>query len=331
MTLARASGPPKPPGAPEGSVRTVPDTPPFTIAADIDLGVGAAPWMRRHGADVTIRRGDVPDALANAESKGVAWAWARGRLLFRLPRGLRLLVEGGERIRWAAESGLAEADVRLFVLETALPALVLHRGLLALRASAVASGHDVHAFGAPPRWGKSTLAAGLSGRGFPFFADNVLVVDPARGEGEARCWRCDDLKLGPRGIAAVGLGDHERKPVRKAEGYKKQHVAPHARSPRMSGLLRTAHFLGAHICPPDDEDRMGFERVAGLETTRLLWTMVFQAPIAVSVLGQEELFRRVIALARHVQVHRFGIPLSDDAEWLPREVNAVAERLSASA
>ena len=331
MTLAHASGPPKPPGAPEGSARIVPDTPPFTIAADIDLGAGAAPWMRRHGADVTIRRGDVPDALATAESKGVAWASARGRLLFRLPSGLRLLVEGGERIRWAAKSGLAEADVRLFVLETALPALVLHRGLLALRASAVAAGHDVHAFGANPCWGKSTLAAGLSEQGFPFFADNVLIVDPARGDGEARCWRCDDLKLGPRGIAAVGFGDHERKPVREAEGYEKWHVMPPARSPRTSGLLRTAHFLGTHICRPDDEDRMELRRTAGSEMMTLLWTMIFQTPIAIAVLGQEELFRRVTALARHVQVHRFGIPLSKDAEWLPREVKVVAQRLSASA
>lgn len=305
----------------------MPDAPPFTIDADIDLGAGAAPWMRRHGADVTIRRGEVPDALANLDSEGVAWACARGRLLFRLPCGLRLLVDGGERIRWTANPGLAEADVRLFVLEAALPALVLHRGLLALRASAVALGHDVHAFSATPCCGKSTLAAGLSGQGCSFFADNVLIVDPAADGGKVRCWRCDELKLGPRGIAAVGLGDQERKPVREAEGYEKWHVAPYARSARVSGLLRTIHFLGPHICPPDDENRMEFKRIASPEVMKILWTTVFQAPVAAAILGREKLFRRMIVLARHVQVHRFGITMSNDAEWLPRQVNAVAERL----
>ncbi len=297
--------------------------------ADIDLGAGAQPWVRRHGADVTIRRGEVPDALANPESEGVAWARARDRLLFRLPCGLRLLVEGGERIRWAAKPELAEADVRLFVLEAALPALVLHRGLLALRASAVALEAVVHAFGSSPFWGKSTLAAGLAGRGCSFFADNVLIVDPARSGDDVRCWRCDDLRLGPRALAAVGLDGQERKPVRSVEGYEKWHVAPRTRSPRVSGLLRTMHFLGSHICPPDDEDRMDFKRVTGPEMMRIIWTVVFQARVAVAVLGQEELFRRVIALARRVQVHRFGFPLSNDAAWLPQCVNAVAERLLA--
>ena len=312
-------------------MHTESDALPFTMDADIDLGAGAAPWVRRHGADVTIRRGAAPDALASPESEGVAWACARGRLLFRLPCGLRLLVEGGERIRWAAKPGLAEADVRLFVLGTALPALVLHRGLLALRASAVALGQDVHAFGSTPFWGKSTLAAGLSGRGCPFFADNVLIVDPARCEGEVRCWRCDDLKLGLRGLGATGLGDQERKPVREAEGCEKWHVAPHARSPRVSGLLRTVHFLGAKLCRPDDQDCVGIERVAGMEMIRILEAMVFQAQVAVAILGQEELFRRVTALARHVRVHHFGFPMSNEAKWLPRCVNAVAERLLAPA
>lgn len=308
-------------------MRALADAPPFTMDADIDLGAACAPWMRRHGADVTIRRGEVPDALARPESEGVAWACARGRLLFRLPCGLRLLVEGGDRIRWAAKQEIAEADVRLFVLGTALPALVLHRELLALRASAVALGQDVHAFGSTPCWGKSTLAAALSGEGCPFFADNMLIVDPAQREGGLRCWRCDDLQLGPRGLAAAGLGDHERQPVREAENYEKWHVAPHVRSPRMSGLLRTVHFLGAKLCRPDDEDRMEFKPVAGPEMMTILWTMVFQAQVAVAVLGQEELFRRAVALARHVQVHRFGIPLSNNAKWLPQCASAVAERL----
>ena len=304
--------------------------PPFTMDADIDLGRGAAPWVRRYGADVTIRRGEVPDALPSPEAEGVAWACARGRLLFRPPCGLRLLVEGGERIRWAAGRQVAEADVRLFVLSTALPALAAHRGLLALRASAVQSAHGVHAFVAGSCWGKSTLAAGLSGRGFPFFADSVLIAGPARGSGsEVECWRCDELKLGPLGLAAAGLGDVERRPVREAEGYEKFHAEPHARSPRASGLLRTVHRLGPKICRPDEEDRMDLRRVAGSAMMRVLWTAVCQPLVSVAVLGQEELFRRVTVLARAVRVYRFGYPLSVDAEWLSRCVDAVAGQLLA--
>lgn len=308
----------------------VPDAPPFTIDADIDLGWGAAPWVRSHGADVTVRRADVPDALASPEAEEAAWACARGRLLFRPPCGLRLLVEGAERVLWAARPGLAEADVRLFVLQTALPALAVQRGLLALRASAVAVGHDVHSFVADSCWGKSTLAATLSGRGCPFFADSVLIVAPNRGSGsEVDCWRYDDLRLGPRGLAAAGLADAERRPVREAEGYEKFHVEPPARSPRTSGLLRTVHRVEPKICPPDEEDRLEIKRVAGSEMMRILWTAVCQPLVYVAALGEEETFRRVAALARAAKVYRFGFPLSNDARWLSQGVDAVAGRLLA--
>lgn len=68
---------------------------PFTVAADLDLGATMAPWLRAHGADVTIRRGVVPETLPNAESEGVAWQYARDRLLIVPPCGVRFLVEGG--------------------------------------------------------------------------------------------------------------------------------------------------------------------------------------------------------------------------------------------
>ena len=49
---------------------------PFTVDADLDLGRAAAPYLRESGADVTIRRGVVPDALPDAQSRGVAYQCA---------------------------------------------------------------------------------------------------------------------------------------------------------------------------------------------------------------------------------------------------------------
>ena len=48
-----------------------PEDVPFTVAADFDLGV-APSWLRACGADVTIRRGVVPDILPAVEAGGAA-------------------------------------------------------------------------------------------------------------------------------------------------------------------------------------------------------------------------------------------------------------------
>ena len=118
---------------------------PFTIDADFDLGEAAAPYSRAHGADVVVRRGVVPLSLPRPEQRGVAWQYAAGRTLILTPCGVRFLVEGGSTMRYALDGGASLADLRLFFLGTALSVLAAQRGLLPLKASAVANGEDVHA------------------------------------------------------------------------------------------------------------------------------------------------------------------------------------------
>ena len=190
---------------------------PFTIDADFELGGAAAPWSRAHGADVAVRRGTVPLALPHPESGGVAWQHAAGRTLILTPSGVRFIVEGGATVRYALERGASPLDLRLFFLGTALGVLAAQRGLLPLKASAVSHGEDVHAFAGLPANGKSALAAALAARGYPFFTDSLLILDPKDLDREARCYGCDDLKLWP---SALPLADCEsRGPVRQTPKY----------------------------------------------------------------------------------------------------------------
>ena len=303
-------------------------TVPFTVDADLDLGTSVAPWVRRHGADVTIRRGPVPDSLANPESEGGAWTYAKGRQLIRLPCGLRLLVEGGDHIRYAATPGLAEADIRLFLMGTALPALALERGLLPLQASAVTRGGDVHAFRGTPVTGKSVLAAALAGRGYPFFADDCLILDPAQCDDGAWCWRYDYLKLHPMGLALVDLDDRRAKRVRETDGYEKVYAKPGERFPGVSGRLRTMYVLRRWVGPSGERNpRIRRERVLGSEAARRLFGAVHRSSVAVATLGYKEVFRRATTFLRHMDVYDFFQPAT--AEWFGRGVDAAAGWLSA--
>jgi hypothetical protein len=128
-------------------------------------------------ADVMIRFGAVPDALVSSAAKGDGWQAAQGQFLFRLKDIAAYLIQNGREIIIDPAPGADENDVRLFLLGSAMGALLHQRGFLPLHASAVdrpdgsaaliAGGSGV---------GKSTLAAALRKRGFSVIADDVSVL-----------------------------------------------------------------------------------------------------------------------------------------------------------
>ena len=302
---------------------------PFTIDADFDLGEAAAPWCRAHGADVVVRRGTVPLSLPRPESRGVAWQHAAGRTLILTPCGARFLVEGGSTMRYALDGGASLADLRLFFLSTALSVLTAQRGLLPLKASAVADGEDVHAFVGLPVAGKSSLAAALAARGHPFFADDLLIFDAKGLDAEARCYRCDDLKLWPKALA---LADCERRgPVRGSSKHTKLYAVPRQRAARMSGYLRTIVYLASFKKGDTSGDRHAthLERLSGSQRVEtVVRTAIHSRPITIAVVGRRPLFQWVMALSRRVEMLRLTRPRIPTV--FGAGVNRIAALLSAA-
>ena len=298
---------------------------PFTVDADIDLGEAAALWMQA-GGDVRIRRGAVPRALAEAETEGPTWQCAGDRLLITFPWGLRFLVEGGERIGYAADGDVDLPSLRLSLLSNAWIALALQRGLLPLHASAVASGTAVHACTAPSGEGKSTLAAALSARGHAFFADDVLLLDPAAFDEEGRCYGYKDLKLWLDGATLAGVRPGKR--VREVAGYDKHFVEPPLRSPYIAGRLETLYELSRRTAPEGEKPAAAIERLSGGLAVKTLYRAVHRRRMALAVVGRERLSRWLAALIPHVGVFRFHRIVADHrfdegvrilSEALPRE------------
>ena len=282
-----------------------PEDVPFTVAADFDLGV-ASSWLRTCGADVTIRRGVVPDTLPAVEAGGAAWWYAGDRMLIKPPCGVRFLVEGGESVRYAAQRDVAPADVRLFLLGSVWGALALQRGLLPLHASAVGRDRTVHAFTGPPGAGKSTLAATLAARGYPLYTDDMLILDPASFGTHAKCYRAKaDLKLWPD--ASVLTGAVPGAPVRAGVG--KRFADPARWSPHTAGRLRTLHCLSYSTGRPRDGAHCRIERLTRRRATFALYDALFGPRQAVAIVGRRRLFESLLAAAaRHVQMSVFHRP-----------------------
>jgi hypothetical protein len=126
---------------------------------------------------VTVRVGKVPDAPA----AGAGPHPTDGGLLLVIDGVGRYFVKDGSLIVVEPQPGVPDANVRLFLLGSAMGALLHQRGLLPLHANAVEVGGRAFAFMGASGAGKSTLAAWFHDRGFRIVADDVCVVGFADG------------------------------------------------------------------------------------------------------------------------------------------------------
>lgn len=137
----------------------------------------AAPLRPR--PDVVVRLGVVapPSAAALLLPRGL---WVDGgRVGIDVPDVARYACEDGSHITVEAAPGATPARLRLFLLGSALGALLAQRGLLVLHGNAfVVDGGCAIVLGRSGA-GKSTLAAEMHRRGHVVLSDDVVPVDAA--------------------------------------------------------------------------------------------------------------------------------------------------------
>ena len=129
-------------------------------------------------ADCNWRLARLDAHLEQASFANRGFQIAPGVYQFLIRNVARYRVEHGERILIDPVPGAAEGDVRLWLLGTALGALLHQRGLLPLHVSALAMDNAAHAFCGDSGAGKSTLAAALYRRGLPLLTDDVGLAVP---------------------------------------------------------------------------------------------------------------------------------------------------------
>jgi hypothetical protein len=122
---------------------------------------------------VTITKGGVAPRLPAHGLQSI-----EGGLLLNIPGIARYEVRGGSQILVDAAADAPDRNVRLYLLGSALGALLHQRGLLPLHANAVEVGNEAVAFMGASGLGKSTLAAWFHDSGYRVIADDVCVVGP---------------------------------------------------------------------------------------------------------------------------------------------------------
>jgi len=199
----------------------------FGLEVDSDLPLPGPTVEPSAPADVTVRFGEVAP---------------QGQRLAVLPQGDlqievadvgRYQVRSGREILVDAASGTSDRNLRVFLLGSAMGALLHQRGLLPLHANSVVIDGRAVAFMGPSGSGKSTLAAWFQHQGFPLLADDVLAVSaelpPIAFPGVARLRLWEDAldMLNPPGGPFERSFDGQPKfdvPIRRTAGPTQLHA-----------------------------------------------------------------------------------------------------------
>lgn len=96
--------------------------------------------------------------------------------LLRIPEVGRFLIREGREILVEPAEGASDRNLRLFLLGSALGALLHQRGLLPLHANAIEMAGEAVAFSGHSGAGKSTIAAWFHDRGHRILTDDVCVI-----------------------------------------------------------------------------------------------------------------------------------------------------------
>lgn len=140
------------------------------LRSEIDLA-GVAPSADAPVPDVEIAFGPV---AADEPRPGYSLT-AEGTLLSVTKVG-RFLIRDGRQIIIDPAPAASERNLRLFLLGSAIGALLHQRGLLPLHANAIDLGGRAVAFSGHSGAGKSTIAAWFHDRGHRILADDVCVI-----------------------------------------------------------------------------------------------------------------------------------------------------------
>lgn len=154
--------------------------------------------------DVTISYGTVPDNLHDVRGKGICFQAAKNELLLSVPNIAKYLILNGDTIIIERQLETDDDSVRLFLLGSAIGALLHQRSLLVLHANAIVVDGSAVLFMGVSGIGKSTLAAAFSHRGYSIAADDICAIDVGKekpmlypGFPQLKLWAdaCQKLKI----------------------------------------------------------------------------------------------------------------------------------------
>lgn len=290
----------------------------FTLVSHIPLPelVTIAPCDH---PDIEIVAGNVDEKLVNGRQvnrwlqmgEDQCQMWIEGIANYRVEHGQRIIID--RRVKDPMASTASPADIRVYLLGSALGVLAYQRAWLPLHINAVqAPSGDLWAFTGPSGAGKSTLGAWLNTRlEWPQVADDVAVIKPEdeqpllyAGPRKVKLWKetIEALQIDMSGAQRdLSRADKFHIPVSQSE------IPP---------LAPLRHLVVLEKGDADSKPRL--TEVFGDEAVILLLDTLYRAEFGREFMAPEKIAQECEKLAMQLHIYRFCRPwgLEDMAENL---------------
>ncbi|NJD90894.1 MAG: hypothetical protein FIA91_05165 [Geobacter sp.] len=273
----------------------------LNIASRLPLPSPALPNLQPDDADVVITYGSTPASLAAPVINGVRYQAAPDEFLLKVDKVASFYVHSGSRITIMPENGAGEDDILVFLMGSAFGALLHQRNILVLHGSAIAVNGQSIAFCGPSGIGKSTLAAALQQRNYPFLADDLCAISISTGRpviipGFPR------LKLWADTLKKLDKCCDKLKSVRWA-GELEKYFLP-VDSYQHAPLPLQAVF----ILESSNKDTLAVTQLPGNEKIDPLIEHTYRRRFLHGLGGKKDHFKQCAAVAANVDVHRVVRP-----------------------
>jgi hypothetical protein len=240
-----------------------------------------------------------------------------------VPDVARFRIEAGREIIIDPAPGASERNLRVFLLGSAMGALLHQRGLLPLHANAVASGGRAVAFVGRSGAGKSTLADWFAGRGDQVLCDDVCAVKLDESGAPAALPGVPRLRLWKDALERSGRtpDDYER----SFDGHDKYDVPVPGARPERALPLAACYVLAGGPTDEGDPVAAGIVRLGPAAAVEALVANTYRGSFVAKLGLTERHLHQCVALARRIPVfracRRWGSgSFEEEAELLARHV-----------
>lgn len=255
-----------------------------------------------HAPDVIIRLGVTPTALENPTKQSILYQAKPNHFLLNLNQIARFWVQEGKQITIEPAAESHEDTIRLFLLGSALGALLHQRGQVILHGSAVETARGAVVFTGPSGVGKSTLAAALQQRGYRVLADDVcsIVYDETLQEAQVHPGLAH-LKLWADAAEQLDLSAVATRRVRpELEKY----ALPLANS----FAQRPVRLYAVYSLSDSNLGEWRIEAVAQLQKMEMLVANTYRQRFLVGLGMRQQHFQQITRIASQARVYRVTRP-----------------------
>lgn len=264
------------------------------IQSEIEL---PGPPVFVNNPDVVIKYGEVPESLPNAVHKGVCFEAFHGQLLLKVPNIASFYISNGNKIIINKKADSNPETVRLFLLGSALGALLHQKGVLPIHASAVLIDNSAVLLAGVSGVGKSTLAAAFRKKGYSILTDDIAAIHK-KGDAVVFFSGFPQLKLWKDAVKKL---DIDLKVISKVREEFEKFSVPLEDSYVANNPVQVKAMF---VLTPRNNELVSLQSLKGIEKFNALKNNTFRYNFIKGLIQNSNHFPLVTQLASEIKIYR---------------------------